>query len=163
MALVLNLAKRGHYNKWFDRQAVRRTNSLYQAGFGQPVDRKTVRALDISHVLWIETNDSQSSAAMMLSRTSTDEPPIYRVQGLAVSPDMRRQGYGTALLRSLDVVLPKGTTVWLCVDKDKDSTEWLVLWYRRMGFELAYRDPRLNHGGSEIPMKKIVPDCARNE
>lgn len=154
--LVVNLVKRGHYNKWFDRQAANKTNQLYQQRFGQPVTRRDVRALDISHVMWIETDDSEVSGSMMLGGSTKAEPAVYRVQGLAVSKPKQRQGYGTALIQSIDRVLPSGTIVWLCVDKGRDSTEWLVRWYLRMGFELAYKDPSLNYGDREIPMKKII-------
>jgi len=156
MMIVLNLVKRGHYNKWFDRQAARHTTMLYRESFGVGVTRYCVRTLDITHVVWVETEAKDTLAAMMLSRGNSSNPGVYRVQGLAVSADKQRQGYGTALMQSLDQILPKGTTVWLCVDKGKDSTERLVQWYRRLGFNLAYRDLTLEYKDNEIPMKKVV-------
>lgn len=156
MTIVLNLVKRGHYNKWFDRQAARRTNMLYRENFGLGVTRGCVRKRNITHVIWVETEAKDSLAAMMLSKEAVGDQEIYRVQGLAVSADQQRQGYGTALMQSLDRMLLKGAIVWLCVDVGKDSTEWLVQWYRRLGFELAYCDARLKYLDDEIPMKRVI-------
>ena len=154
MALVKSLAKRGHFNKWFDRQAAHKTVELYQQQFGVCVSRRCVRALDVSHVLWVESEAGVTAGAMMLSRTGIE--PVYRVQGLAVSQDFQPQGYGTTLLASVDGFVGPGATVWLCVDKGRDSTDWLVRWYTRMGFELAYTDPSLQYQTHEIPLKKLV-------
>lgn len=152
--MVKTLAKRGRFNKWFDRQAARTTNELYTAQFGSGVSRKCVQSLAVSHVLWVETDAGEIAGAMMLSRQSRE--PLFRVQGLAVSQEFQRQGYGSTLLASVDDFVGKGATVWLCVDNGKRNTVWLVQWYMRMGFVFAYRDPRLSYRDDEIPMKKLL-------
>lgn len=154
MALVKALAKRGRFNKWFDRQAARTTNDLYQAQFGSGVYRKCVQSLGVSHVLWIETDTGETAGAMMLSRQGLE--PLFRVQGLTVSQEFQRQGYGSLLLSSINDFVGKGSTVWLCVDNGKRDTVWLVQWYIRMGFSFAYQDSRLRYRDDEIPMKKMI-------
>ena len=154
MALVKTLAKRGQFNMWFDRQAARTTNELYAAQFGVGVSRKCVQSLGVSHVLWVETDTGETAGAVMLRRQSME--PLFRVQGLAVSPEFQRQGYGSMLISSIDDFVGNGATVWLCVDNGKRNTFWLVQWYLRMGFVLAYRDPRLSYRDDEIPMKKSI-------
>lgn len=152
--MVKTLAKRGRFNKWFDRQAARTTNELYAAQFGSGVSKKCVQLMAVSHVLWVETDTGEIAGAMMLSRQSRE--PLFRVQGLAVSQEFQRQGYGSTLLASVDDFVGKGGTVWLCVDNGKRNTVWLVQWYMRMGFVFAYRDPRLSYRDDEIPMKKLL-------
>lgn len=152
--MVKTLAKRGRFNKWFDRQAARTTNELYMAQFGSGISKKCVQLMGVSHVLWVETDTGEIAGAMMLSRQSRE--PLFRVQGLAVSQEFQRQGYGSVLLASVSDFVDKGSTVWLCVDNGKKNTVWLVQWYIRMGFVFAYRDPRLRYRDDEIPMKKIV-------
>jgi ribosomal protein S18 acetylase RimI-like enzyme len=154
MLLVKTLAKKGRHNKWFDRQAARATNDLYAAHFGAGVTRKCVQALGVKHVLWVETDTGETAGAMMLSRQGLE--PLFRVQGLAVSPEFQRHGYGSLLLSSIDEFVGKGATVWLCVDNGKANTVWLVCWYIRMGFTLAYSDPRISHEDDEIPLKKLM-------
>ena len=153
MSLVRTLVKRGKFNKWFSRKAAQTTTEVYQSSFGNGVSRRAVRILAISHVFWIE-DSGKTAAAMMLGMK--DAVPVYRIEGLAVDPEYRRQGYATSLLESVDRFVGPGATVWLCVDKGQPSTEWLVHWYRRMGFELAYRDDRLPHRNDEIPMRKLI-------
>jgi ribosomal protein S18 acetylase RimI-like enzyme len=154
MALVKTLAKRGRFNKWFDRQAARATNDLYAAQFGAGVSRKAVQALGVGHVLWVEADTGETAGAMMLSRQGLE--PLFRVQGLAVSREFQRQGYGSLLLSSIDDFVGKGATVWLCVDNGKANTVWLVRWYIRMGFTLAYQDSRLSYRRDEIPLTKLI-------
>jgi ribosomal protein S18 acetylase RimI-like enzyme len=153
MALVKTMVRRGRFSKWFDKQAAHTTKALYREGFDVAMTRRLVRHMSISHVLWIE-HELQPVAALMLSRLA--EEPIYRVQGLTVDTQFRRQGYATSLMRSIDGFVGSGATIFLCVDKDRPSTDWLVEWYRRLGFELAYADPRLFFMGHEIPMIKQV-------
>jgi len=145
MLLVKTLAKRGRFNKWFDRQAARATNDLYAAHFGAGVSRRCVQALGVGHVLWVEADTGETAGATMLSR-----------QGLAVSSEFQRQGYGSLLLSSIDDFVGKGATVWLCVDNGKPNTVWLICWYIRMGFTFAYHDARLSYRGDEIPLKKLI-------
>lgn len=154
MALVKTLAKKGRFNKWFDRQAARATNDLYAAQFGVGVSRRRVQALGVRHVLWVESDTGETAGAMMLSRQGLE--PLFRVQGMAVSRAFQRQGYGSLLLSSIDDFVGKGATVWLCVDKGQPSTEWLLHWYTRMGFQLAYMDSRLSFQYDEIPLIKLI-------
>jgi ribosomal protein S18 acetylase RimI-like enzyme len=153
MALVKTLVRRGRFNKWFDKRAAHTTNELYQTTFATPVTRKVVRNMGMSHVFWIE-HERETVAAMMLSRQGLDQ--VYRVQGLTVHSNFRRQGYATALMETIHSFIESGATVYLCVDKDKPSTDWLVNWYRRLGFELGYGDFRLEYEDDEIPMKKLI-------
>jgi len=154
MSLVKSLVRRGKFSKWFDRRAAHTTNELYKQGFALPVTRRVVQHMCVSHVFWIEQDD-QTVAATMLTRLEEREP-VYRVLGLTVDSNFRRQGYGTALLATIDKFVGAGSTVYLCVDKDRGSTDWLVAWYTRVGFSLAYDDPRLSYGGHEIPLVKLV-------
>jgi ribosomal protein S18 acetylase RimI-like enzyme len=147
------ITKKGPFNKWFDRQAARATDALYRTSFGSGVSRRAVRVLGVRHVLFITAGDDEPAAAMMLSQQEASVA-VYRVEGLAVSPAFRRQGYGTRLLAAADACVGADGTVWLCVDKDTEHTEWLLEWYGRLGFELAYSDPRLRYGSHEIPMRK---------
>ena len=153
MALVKTLVKRGRFDKWFDRRAAHTTNGLYQQTFAAPVTKKMIRNLCMSHVFWIE-DQHETVAATMLSRQGVDQ--VYRVQGLTVDARFRRQGYATALLTTIDQFVGNGAIVYLCVDKGKQSTDWLVDWYCRMGFELGYNDSRLPYEHDEIPLKKVI-------
>jgi ribosomal protein S18 acetylase RimI-like enzyme len=154
MSLVKTLAKRGKFNKWFDKQAAHKTNDLYAKQFGAGVTRKCVQALSIRHVHWVMTDTGETAGAMMLSRQGLE--PLFRVQGLVVSREFQRQGYGSMLLSSIDEFVGKGSTVWLCVDNGKANTVWLVNWYIRMGFTFAYHDSRLSFQSDEIPLKKLI-------
>jgi len=154
---VKAIARRVLHSKWFDRQAARRTNELYLMQFGLGVSKRLVRGISVSHVLWIETDQGQTAGAMMLSRQGVVDQNLYRVQGLAVAPEFQHKGYGSALLSAADTFVGTGAVIWLCVDKYRSSTDWLVKWYCRMGYELAsLEDVRLHFTDSEIPLIKTV-------
>lgn len=150
------LHKRRPCNKWFDQQAVRRANALCEAVFGLGVTRRYVRYLNIRFVLWTQSDDGETTGAVLVSREDKCSPTTYRMHALVVSPEHRRRGIGTALVDKLEYKLPWGSTLWLCVDADQEDTERLVDWYRGLGFD--YADPKLALPvrADEIALVRIV-------
>lgn len=146
---IKHIEKKGPCNKWFDRQAVMRTKSLYESQFGKelPVTRRVVRNMNIKHVMWIENDDQVPIAACMLTEIY---PSFYRISGLAVDFAHQRKGYGTALICEIEAVLPDRSIIELGVDTDTEKTEWLRRWYARMGYE------ECGHNGYEITMHKRI-------
>jgi hypothetical protein len=149
---VQHLEKRGHCNKWFDRQAAQRTKTLYASQFGNqlPVTKRIVRELNIKHVMWIEDQDKTPIAACMLTEIN---PVFFRISGLAVDSVHHRKGLGTALVCEIEKVLPNHTTVELGVDTGKENTEWLREWYGRMGYK------ECDFTYDEITMRKRIECC----
>ncbi len=126
---VLN--KKGN-SKGFDSRATQITRDLYATQLGGDlVTKELIRANRIRNVVWIESDDGKPVAAAMLIQLRS---VYYRVGGLAVDDAHKRKGYGTALMARLHELMPSGSRLILGVDKDREATEWLVEWYKRLGF-----------------------------
>lgn len=115
----------------FYRETSRVAADLYRKEFGpgMPVTPQLVRDFDIRHVLWIE--DEGVAAATMVCLLKGGK---FRVMGIAVRD--KRKGYGTSLMQEIDRILSPGSTLLLGVDNGKESTQWLLDWYERLGFEI---------------------------
>jgi predicted GNAT family acetyltransferase len=125
------LSKKGHSKK-FDSRATQLTRALYSTQLGGAlITKELIRAMNIRHVLWIESADGTPVAATMVFQ---QREVYFRVGGLAVDDAHKRKGYGSALLGRIDELLPTGSRLLLGVDTGKDATEWLTEWYKRLGF-----------------------------
>jgi GNAT superfamily N-acetyltransferase len=134
--VVKHLHKRGH-SRYFDSQAVKHARDIYKQQFGpmsETVTKSLVRNMNIIYVFWIEDETRSTIAATMVSEIMDRH---FRIGGLAVKTEHQRKGLASALLREMDAVLPKDSTLELGVDVGKDTTEWYTNWYTRMGFEVV--------------------------
>ena len=150
------LHKRRPFNKWFDQQAARRANALCELLFGLGVTRRYVRLLNICCVLWVESDAGISVGTVLVSREDEGECATYKMHALAVYREHQNRGVGTALVSAIDGALPKGATLWLCVDANREHTDRLVDWYHRLGFQHAYSPARFPHRHDEIVMTRVV-------
>ena len=131
MPTIHVLSKRGN-SKRFDSGATNITRDLYATQLGgELVTKELIRTNNIRHVAWIESDDGKPVAAAMLIQLRSE---YYRVGGLAVDNAHKRKGYGTAIMARIQELVPSGSRLILGVDKDKETTEWLVEWYKRLGF-----------------------------
>jgi len=125
------LSKKGN-SKGFDSRATQITRGLYATQLGgELVTKELVRTSNIRNVAWIESADGTPVAAAMLIQMRS---VYFRVGGLAVDDAHKHQGYGTALMARLHELMPSGSRLILGVDKGREATEWLVEWYKRLGF-----------------------------
>jgi ribosomal protein S18 acetylase RimI-like enzyme len=147
------LSKNGPHNKKFDGLASQLTRSLYASQLGGlPVTKEVVRTMNIQHVLSIkEPQTGEPIAASMVMRYPNGQ---YRVCGVAVDSAHKRKGYGTAIMRRIEALLPSESRLCLGVDKDKEETQWLVDWYTTLGYE------RCSETHDEIIMAKF---CSQKE
>ena len=144
------------FNKWFDKQVARRTNDLCEDTFGLGVTRRYVRLVNIRYMLWVESDAGETTGAVMVSLEGEGEDTTYRMNALAVSREHQNRGVGTALVNAVDGALPKGATLWLCVDADQEETDRLVDWYQRLGFQLTCSSKRFPHRNNEILMTRVI-------
>jgi GNAT superfamily N-acetyltransferase len=122
-------------SKRFVQSAARITRDLYAPAFNIPtVTKREIFWSNVRHVLWIENKEDRTPiAATMIMYHEMHK--YYRIMGLAVHELHRRQGYGAQLMRAALAMLPTGAELHVGVDTGKDSTDWLVEWYSRMGFQ----------------------------
>lgn len=139
-------------NKWFDQQVARRTNKLCEDLFGLGVTRRYVRYLNIRYMLWVESETGETIGSLLVG----GEDMYYKVNAVAVSKDNQNRGVGSAMINAIDGALPKGATLWLCVDADREETDRLVDWYHRLGFQLAYSRVGFPSRSDEIVMTRVV-------
>jgi N-acetylglutamate synthase-like GNAT family acetyltransferase len=126
------LSKKGRHSKGFDSRATHITRDLYSTQLGgELVTKELIRTSKIRNVAWIESADGTPVAAAMLIQMRS---VYFRVGGLAVDNAHKHKGYGTALMARLHELMPSGSRLILGVDKDREATEWLVEWYKRLGF-----------------------------
>jgi len=127
------LSKKGPHSKWFDSRASMLTRDLYASELGGlPVTKRVVRTMNIRDVLWMEQDGIPIATAMLMHFSDNKS---YRVCGIAIDPKHRRKGYGTAMMRKIETLLPHQARLCLGVDKDKEETGWLVDWYMTLGFQ----------------------------
>lgn len=141
------LAKNGKSDKPFCRQAAAVTHDLYLSEFGPelPVTEGLVGRANVRYVFWAENPDGRVIAASMVKEIS---PNYVRILGLAVSE--KRQGHGTAIMRKIEATMPSGTEIELGVDLNKDTTDFLLDWYKRLGYSAQ------DQNSIEIIMRKRV-------
>ena len=130
------------YNKFYSTNAAKLTSALYLSEMGVKVTPHTIKREMIVFVFSIKGEDGTTIGATMLSKR-WHYP--YRVMGLAVVD--KRKGYGTALMQALCDSVPKSSIIELGVDKHKETTEWLLKWYQKLGFKIVLekRDEILLH------------------
>ena len=144
---VLN--KNGPHNKWFDSRAAELTCAIYASELGgSPVTKKVVRTMNIQYVLWIKDMETEKTiaAAMVMRFVNGD----HRICGIAVDPSHKRKGYGTALMRKIESLMPDESSLCLGVDKDKEATQWLLEWYTSLGFQ------RIRETSYEFILEKTI-------
>ena len=114
----------------FEAKATEIGGGLLECCFGFGIPKGHVKKSNIFQALWISDEDVTVAFALV-----SEDQGTYKLQGVCVDPNYRNRGYGTALVKKCESLLPADSALNLCVDNCADDTLWLCGWYARLGFE----------------------------
>lgn len=119
-----------HTDPDFVAVCMQHASGLYNNVFEYKVTEESIVQNRIQHLVWMQEGDTTIGACMV--GMEQDE---YRIMGIVVDKAHQRNGHGQRLLDKAEEFVPLGSWVKLGVDLGKDSTDWLVEWYERRGYE----------------------------
>lgn len=86
-----------------------------------------------------ETLITQNGVGVVEIQFDYDMPKTGYVKGLSVLENCRKRGLGTELLKACEKKAREKKMKFLQLDVQFDN-EWLVNWYKRLGFEILSRE-----------------------
>jgi len=120
----------------FETTAIKLGSKLLECCFGIGIPVGHFKKTNMCHALWISTPEKDNAIVVAFAMISKEDgKSTYKLHGVCVDPNFRKEGYGTALVKKSESLLPAGSTLRLCVDDDEDDTVKLCEWYTKLGFE----------------------------